>query len=76
MDNKLKYQIDLCLKDLASSAVAKVRKEFERLNKETEEAQEKAERFGSICERIANLQSKNFTDMLDRSDRTFGELGG
>ena len=72
----MKYQIDLSLKDMASSAVAKVRKEFERLNKKTEEAQEKAERFGSICERIGNLQFKNFIDMLDRSVQAFEEATG
>ena len=32
MDNKLKYQIDLSLKDLVSSSLAKVRKGFERLD--------------------------------------------
>lgn len=72
----MKYQIDLSLKDMVSSAVAKVRKEFERLNKKTEEAQEKAERFGSICERIGNLQFKNFIDMLDRSVQAFEEATG
>ena len=32
MDNKLKYQIDLSLKDLVSSSLAKVRKGFELLD--------------------------------------------
>ena len=32
MDNKLKYQIDLSLKDLVSSSLAKVRRGFERLD--------------------------------------------
>ena len=72
----MKYQIDLSLKDLASSAIAKVRKEFERLNKEAEEAQEKAESFGSVCERIGKLQFKNMTDMLDRSVQAFEEATG
>ena len=72
----MKYQIDLSLKDLASSAVAKVRKEFERLSKKTEEAQARARIFGNICERIGNLQFKNFIDMLDRSVQAFGEATG
>ena len=76
MDNKLKYQIDLSLKDLVSSSLAKVRKGFEELGKKAEEAQEKAERFGSVCERIGKLQFKNMTDMLDRSVQAFEEATG
>ena len=76
MDNKLKYQIDLSLKDLVSSFLAKVRKGFEELGKKAEEAQEKAERFGSVCERIGKLQFKNMTDMLDRSVQAFEEATG
>lgn len=76
MDNKLKYQIDLSLKDLVSSSLAKVRKGFEELGKKAEEAQEKAERFGFVCERIGKLQFKNMTDMLDRSVQAFEEATG
>ena len=72
----MKYQIDLSLKDLVSSSLAKVRKGFEELGKKAEEAQEKAERFGSVCERIGKLQFKNMTDMLDRSVQAFEEATG
>ena len=63
MDNKLKYQIDLSLKDLASSALAKIRKEFEQLNRQAEEAQKTAKGYLSVCERIGGLQFKNMADI-------------
>nr|DAH10807.1 MAG TPA: minor tail protein [Caudoviricetes sp.] len=76
MDNKLKYQIDLSLKDLVSSSLAKVRKGFEELGKKAEEAQEKAAGFGNVCERISKIQFKNMADMLDRSVQVFQEATG
>lgn len=72
----MKYQIDLSLKDLVSSSLAKVRKGFEELGKKAEEAQEKAAGFGNVCERISKIQFKNMADMLDRSVQVFQEATG
>lgn len=69
MDNKLKYQIDLSLKDLVSSSLAKVRKGFEELGKKAEDVQQKAAGFGNVCERISKIQFKNMADMLDRMEQ-------
>ena len=76
MDNKLKYQIDLSLKDLVSSSLAKVRKGFEELGKKAEDVQQKAAGFGNVCERISKIQFKNMADMLDRSVQVFQEATG
>ena len=76
MDNKLKYQIDLSLKDLVSSSLAKVRKGFEELGKKAEDVQQKAVGFGNVCERISKIQFKNMADMLDRSVQVFQEATG
>ena len=76
MDNKLKYQIELSLKDLVSSAMEKVRRSFEQIDKGAEKARQSGERFGNICERIGKLQFKNMADMLDRSVQAFQEATG
>ena len=76
MDNKLKYQINLSLKDLVSSSLAKVRKGFEELGKKAEDVQQKAAGFGNVCERISKIQFKNMADMLDRSVQVFQEATG
>ena len=71
MDNKLKYQIDLSLKDLASSALAKIRKEFEQLNRQAEEAQKTAKGYLSVCERISSMQFKTW--QISNSRRILSE---
>lgn len=76
MDNKLKYQIELSLKDLVSSAMEKVRRSFEQIDKGAEKARQSGERFGNICEKIGKLQFKNMADMLDRSVQAFQEATG
>lgn len=72
----MKYQIDLSLKDLVSSSLAKVRKGFEELGKKAEDVQQKAAGFGNVCERISKIQFKNMADMLDRSVQVFQEATG
>ena len=72
----MKYQIDLSLKDLVSSSLAKVRKGFEELGKKAEDVQQKAAGFGNVCERISKIQFKNMADMLDRSVQVFEEATG
>lgn len=72
----MKYQIDLGLKDLVSSSLAKVRKGFEELGKKAEDVQQKAAGFGNVCERISKIQFKNMADMLDRSVQVFQEATG
>lgn len=76
MDNKLKYQIELNLKDLATRGLEQVRAGFERIDRAAEEARRNCERFGGICERIGKLQFKNMADMLDRSVQAFEEATG
>ena len=72
----MKYQINLSLKDLVSSSLAKVRKGFEELGKKAEDVQQKAAGFGNVCERISKIQFKNMADMLDRSVQVFQEATG
>ena len=54
MNKELTYKIQINLKDAVSNAISK--NEFSQLGKKTEDAQQKVDRFGSVCEQIGKIQ--------------------
>ena len=52
MNKDLTYKIQISLKDAVSNAISKIKNEFTQLGKKTEDAQQKVDRFGSVCEQI------------------------
>lgn len=55
MNKDLTYKIQISLKDAVSNAISKIKNEFTQLGKKTEDAQQKVDCFGSVCEQIGKI---------------------
>lgn len=55
MNKDLTYKIQINLKDAVSNAISKIKNEFTQLGKKTKDAQQKVDRFGSVCEQIGKI---------------------